>query len=178
MQEHQCFSETVIKVKEKCDPEFSVYEDCITRNPQEMERCTSEFQKFISCADRVAAKSTQSQHLCCRVSEGSPNVNVMENQGCLRRLLNLEINLFFKPNALLIFISILSCFAICIEHGYDAEKTQIEIGNTFHYSRHCYYIKNICQNFDCNEERTSQLYSRTLCTLGPLRYLEKPVTLR
>lgn len=58
MQEHQCFSETVIKVKEKCDPEFSVYEDCITRNPQEMERCTLEFQKFISCADRVAAKST------------------------------------------------------------------------------------------------------------------------
>lgn len=102
----------------------------------------------------------------------------MENQGCLRRLLNLEINLFFKPNALLIFISILSCFAICIEHGYDAEKTQIEIGNTFHYSRHCYCIKNICQNFDCNEEKTSQLYSRTLCTLGPLRYLEKPVTLR
>lgn len=84
----------------------------------------------------------------------------------------------FKPNALLKFISILSCFAICIEHGYDAEKTQIEIGNTFHYSRHCYCIKNICQNFDCNEERTSQLYSRTLCTLGPLRYLEKPVTLR
>lgn len=56
----RCFqsNETVIKVKEKCDPEFSVYEDCITRNPQEMERCTSEFQKFISCADRVAAKST------------------------------------------------------------------------------------------------------------------------
>lgn len=33
----------------------------------------------------------------------------------------------FKPNALLKFISILSCFAICIEHGYDAEKTQIEM---------------------------------------------------
>lgn len=45
----------------------------------------------------------------------------------------------FKPNALLKFISILSCFAICIEHGYDPEKTQIEIGNTFHYSRQLLY---------------------------------------
>lgn len=51
----------------------------------------------------------------------------MENQGCLRRLLNLEINLFLNQ---MHCYSFFSCFALCIEHGYDAEKTQIEIGNT------------------------------------------------
>lgn len=58
----------------------------------------------------------------------SVNVNVMENQGCLRRLLNLEINLFLNQ---MHCNSFFSGFALCIEHGCDAEKTQIEIGNTF-----------------------------------------------
>ncbi|XP_048760823.2 coiled-coil-helix-coiled-coil-helix domain-containing protein 5-like [Ostrea edulis] len=50
-------NEAVVKIKEKCAPEFSIYEDCISKNPQEMAKCLSEFQSFISCADKVADKT-------------------------------------------------------------------------------------------------------------------------
>jgi hypothetical protein len=46
-----------MKIKEKCALEFSAYEDCISRHPQEMTKCLSEFQSFVNCADRVGEKT-------------------------------------------------------------------------------------------------------------------------
>ncbi|XP_078318464.1 coiled-coil-helix-coiled-coil-helix domain-containing protein 5-like [Crassostrea virginica] len=50
-------NKTVIEIKEKCAPEFSVYEDCICKFPQAMEQCTTQFHNFVRCADRLADKS-------------------------------------------------------------------------------------------------------------------------
>ncbi|XP_015905420.1 coiled-coil-helix-coiled-coil-helix domain-containing protein 5 [Parasteatoda tepidariorum] len=50
----------MIKVKRKCDSIYRAYERCQRSNPNDYSRCSSGFNAFLNCVDRVADDASSS----------------------------------------------------------------------------------------------------------------------